>query len=117
MPTATRRLALAVLVLLASVAAHAGKQDFVLVNRTGLIIAELYVSASDTNDWEEDVLGRDVLAHGESVTITFDTRAQQCLYDIKTVDEDGDESMWTEIDLCRATRVTLKPKAVAEIAD
>lgn len=117
MPTATRRLVLAALVLCASVVVHAGKQDFVLVNRTGLTIAELYVSSSDTEDWEEDVLGRDVLAHGESVRITFDKRAQQCLHDIKTVDEDGDELVWTEIDLCRATRVTLKPKAVAEIAD
>lgn len=93
----------------------AGKQDFVLANRTGLTIDELYVSASDTDDWEEDVLGRDVLPNGESVTIRFAPDARQCSYDLKVVDEDGDDLVWTDIDLCKAVTVTLKPKGIAEI--
>lgn len=117
MPTFARAALATALVICASVFVSAARQDFTLVNQTGLTISELYVSSSATTDWEEDVLGRDVLAHGESVKITFDKRERECLYDIKTVDEDGDELMWTEIDLCRASRVTLRPKGRAEIAD
>ena len=93
----------------------AGKQDFVLVNKTGLTVYEFYVSSSKTNDWEEDVLGQDVLEHGQSVTIRFTAAEKQCLYDMKTVDEDGDELFWTGINLCKASKVTLKPKAMVEI--
>ena len=97
------------------VPAVAGKQDFVLVNKTGLTISEVYVSASKSNEWEEDVLGRDVLEDDTYVTIRFTGAEKQCTFDIKIVDEDGDELFWTNIDLCRAERVTLKPKAVAII--
>lgn len=107
----------AVLALAAGVAAHQGKQDFVLVNKAGLVIAELYVAPSESDEWEEDVLGKDVLNQGESVTITFDKRAKACVYDIKTVDEDGDSVEWTGIDLCKAREVTIKPKGYADIRD
>lgn len=73
--------------------------DFKLLNRTGLTIDELYISANTVNDWEEDVLGRDVLADGESVTIHFDRYESSRLWDIKIVDEDGDEYEWFEIPL------------------
>src|SRR5215213_5597937 len=48
-----------------------GKQDFTLVNQTGVSINELYVSPHTTNEWEEDILGQDTLANGDSVDITF----------------------------------------------
>ncbi len=41
--------------------------DFTLLNKTGLTISELYLSSAHSTDWEEDVLGRDVLKNGESV--------------------------------------------------
>ena len=106
---------LAIAVLAATVPLAAGKQDFVLVNKTGLTIAEFYVSSAKTNDWEEDVLGQDVLADDAQVTIRFTGAETQCSFDIKIVDEDGDELFWTGIDLCKAEKVTLKPKGVAVI--
>lgn len=117
MKRTTRILALAttLLVITASAALFAGKQDFVLANKTGLTIAEVYVSASDTDNWEEDVLGQDVLEDEQSVKIRFATGATQCTFDLKIVDEDGDDLFWTDIDLCKASRVTLKPKGKAEI--
>jgi phosphoribosyl-AMP cyclohydrolase len=42
-----------------------GKQDFTLHNKTGYTISEVYVSAANTDDWEEDVLGDDVLNSGQ----------------------------------------------------
>jgi hypothetical protein len=90
-----------------SVSAWAGFQDFTLVNRTGVTINEFYVSAVDTNDWEEDVLGLEVLGNGESVKIRFSWSESQCNWDFLVVDEDEDEIVWEGIDLCRYNKVFL----------
>ena len=82
--------------------------DFELLNRTGLIIAELYVSPSDDNAWGEDVLGKDILKAGESVEIAFSRRETKCTWDLKIVDEDDDDVIWTDIDLCKASHITLR---------
>jgi hypothetical protein len=44
--------------------AGAGTQDFLLVNDTGVEIFYLYVSETNNESWEEDVLGEDVLPYG-----------------------------------------------------
>jgi hypothetical protein len=99
------------------IVAQQSKLDFTLLNRTGVVIAELYVSPDDKDDWEEDVLGRDVLKHNESLDITFGRTEKSCDWDLKIVDEDGDEIEWDSLDLCAASHITLlyqnnKPTAV-----
>jgi hypothetical protein len=88
-------------------AVSAGKQDFDLVNATGYVISEVYVAPSSSNEWEEDVMGRDVLGVGETVTIEFAPRQKACNYDIKVVWDDGDEAFWQGFDLCTVSEVTL----------
>lgn len=85
-----------------------GKQDFTLVNKTGLTVSELYVSASDDEEWGEDVLGADVLSDGEKVKIEFVGKEKQCVWDLKIVDDEEDEVVWDEINLCKAQEITLK---------
>jgi hypothetical protein len=101
----------------ASVAAFSGDQDFVLINKTGLVIDELYVSPTKVNEWEEDVLGVDTLANGAKVHVKFSREETECIWDLKIVDEDGDEVVWNRIDLCKAEEITLlyqnnKPTAI-----
>jgi hypothetical protein len=79
---------------------QAGAQDFVLVNGTGYTIAEVYVSTTRTNDWEEDVLGQSVLGDGGRATIRFDRSEDSCLWDMKVVFADGDSAEWTGFNLC-----------------
>ncbi|TLM65557.1 MAG: hypothetical protein FDZ69_09335 [Deltaproteobacteria bacterium] len=62
--------------------ALAGFQDFTLGNRTGTVIDELYISASDVDDWAEN----------------------QCQWDFLVSDEDGDEIIWEAIDLSAPAR-------------
>jgi hypothetical protein len=116
-----RKFAIALFVLAASlstpVVAQQSKLDFTLLNRTGLTIQELYVSPDESDEWEEDVLGRDVLKHSESVDITFSRTEKSCDWDLKIKDEDGDEIEWDSLDLCAASHITLlyqnnKPTAV-----
>jgi hypothetical protein len=56
-------------------------------------IYHVYISAADESDWGDDLLGdTDVLETGETVRFTFLSTGR---YDIKVIDEDGDECiMW-----------------------
>jgi hypothetical protein len=98
-------------------ASQAKNLDFKLVNKTGLTIESVFLSDSKTTKWGEDVMGRDVLDDNESVDITFSSRETECLWDLKIVDEDKDDVIWTKLDLCKAEEITLmykdhKPTAV-----
>jgi len=89
-----------------AVKAHAGTQDFVLVNDTGVTIHNLFISESNKEEWEEDVLGEDVLEDGDSVGITFKGK-KACKWDLMVKDEDGEGIYWRKVDLCSVSRVVL----------
>jgi hypothetical protein len=95
-------------ILLMPAVASAGDQDFTLVNRTGVAISELYISSAKTDDWEEDVLGQDVLADGASVHITFSPKERASKWDLKIVDADGDEVTWEGLNLKEISKVILR---------
>ncbi|HEX8748389.1 MAG TPA: hypothetical protein VF717_14530 [Pyrinomonadaceae bacterium] len=101
---------LAVSALFSSAAFAQGKQDFTLVNKTGVEIHELYVSPHSTDDWEEDVLGQDTLSNGDSVEITFPTREKAKMWDLKIVDGKGNSIEWENLNLLEISKVTLHYK-------
>jgi opacity protein-like surface antigen len=90
-------------------AAYAAAQDFTIHNGTGHTVVTLNVSATSSNQWGPDLLGRDVLANGESAEITFDRNEGQCDWDIRATYDDGDTSDWRGINLCETTDVNLTP--------
>lgn len=114
--------ALAICAVVASLSAPTiaqSKLDFTLKNDTGLTIAELYVSPNTSEDWEEDVLGKDVLEHGASLDIAFSRTEKTCLWDLKIIDDDDDAVEWESLDLCKASHITLmykggKPTAIVK---
>ena len=103
-------LAVIALFVTATAFARAGKQDFMLHNATGVEIHELYVSPHTSNDWEEDILGKDTLADGESVKITFEDREKHVHWDLKVVDGKGNSIEWTDLNLVEISEVTLHYK-------
>ncbi len=108
------------LVAVASVTVTAAQRrnlDFTLVNKTGVDIMEVYLSPTSDNEWGEDVMGKDILANGEKVDITFSSAETECNWDLKIVDEDDDDIIWTKLNLCTANEITLlyegkKPTAI-----
>lgn len=70
--------------------ASAESVTFTLVNSTSRVLEEFYASPPSTDDWEEDILGVDVLAPGESTRITINDGREDCLYDFKGVLGPGD---------------------------
>jgi len=84
-----------------------GKQDFTLHNATGVEIHKLFVSPHKSDDWEEDILGRDTLADGESVDITFSPREKPAHWDLKVEDKEGNNIVWESLNLLDISEVTL----------
>ena len=117
-----KRLIGLLVILSACAAVFAGDQDFILVNETGLTIDQFYCSPTTTKEWEEDVLGVDILKDGEKVEIKFSRAEEACDWDLMIVDEEGDKIYWTEINLCEAEEITLyyedgKPTALIKNVD
>jgi hypothetical protein len=96
--------------LLISTVFAQGKQDFILHNETGVEINSLYVSAHSTDNWEEDILGRDTLPSGESVTITFSPKEKAAMWDLKVTDSGGNSIEWESLNLMEISEVTLHYK-------
>ena len=92
----------------------AGSQDFTLVNATGVTIVEFYIAPSATDNWEEDVLGVDMLATGDSVDISFSPTEDAEEWDMRTVDSDGDVVVWRGLLLNNLVQVTLGYTAANE---
>ena len=84
-----------------------GKQDFTLHNATDVEFHSLHVSPHSTDDWEEDVLGKDKLAPGESVKVVFEDHEKHGHWDLKVTDKNGDSLEWFDLNLLEIDEVTL----------
>ena len=82
-------------------------QNFTLTNNTGHVLTTLNVSASNDNAWGPDILGRDVLANGESAEITFPRAETACNWDIRATYDDGGTTDNRGVNLCETTTVTM----------
>jgi hypothetical protein len=100
----------AALMIVASPAVMAGDQDFTLVNHTGVEIHKFYTSPHSSDDWEEDVLGEDTLADGESFEVSFPKRAKSAHWDIRVEDDKGNAITFTDINLKETSEVVLHYK-------
>jgi len=88
--------------------ADEAKQDFRLVNRTGYELKEIYVSPSKSDDWQEDILGKEVLEDGKAANIHFSRQARTFNWDLKVVyTDDSSKAVWSDIDLCAVEKITI----------
>jgi hypothetical protein len=74
-----------------------------IINATGVTMTHFYASNSGQNDWEEDILGQDVLRSGASVMVNIDDGSGACIYDFKARFADGDELERYRINVCQIT--------------
>lgn len=94
--------------LFTATSAIAAQQDFSVVNRTGHVVVQLNVSPSSETRWGPDILGREVLANGETAQVSFDRPDSICMWDIRVTYSDGDTGDWRQVDLCEVGEVTLE---------
>ena len=90
----------ALAVCLSSAPASALDRRIVIINDTSYDIVEFYGSHVDAKTWEEDILGRDILRAGESVSVNFDDGTGYCMFDFRAVFSDGDVLIRERINVC-----------------
>ena len=90
---------IAVLLLSALAApAFAAKATVKVINQSKWEIHHLFLSSSSEAEWGPDQLDDELLDKGEQITLTGIPCDE---YDLKVVDEDGDECVIEAVDRCR----------------
>jgi hypothetical protein len=102
-------LAAVFVLLFASVAAHAATIS--IRNNTGIDIWYLYISSSGTRNWEEDVLGNDILEAGE--TLRVNVRGSYRMFDLRVEDSSGNSIDFFEFP-GNTTQITLRRDGSAD---
>lgn len=80
---------------------------FMLDNKSSSDIQEFYASPVNVDNWEEDILGQDILEAGNFARITIGDGRSVCSYDLKVVFSDGEEMEEREINLCETGSYTV----------
>ena len=75
-------------------------------NRTGWTMLRFYASDSRSDDWEEDILGSDVLESGQDGRINIDDGSGACIYDFKAEFTNGQELTRSRINVCEVSEYT-----------
>jgi hypothetical protein len=82
--------------------------DFALTNFTGTPIRDIYISPSDSANWEENVLGQNELRDGDTVNISFSSEEKAVLWDIKVDDASGHFAVWKNLTLTNLSSIKLR---------
>ena len=89
-------------------AAPAFAEDLVfdLINSSTANLQELYVSAEESDNWGDDILGMDVLGAGEQGAVTIADGATVCSYDMQFVMDNG-VTLEGTANLCETNKFTI----------
>jgi hypothetical protein len=79
---------------------------FTLDNFTGYTLRGIYISPSDSAQWEENILGSDVVAEGNSVIVRFSPDEKVALWDLR-IETRRRSAEWKGLDLRDASKLTL----------
>jgi len=94
--------------LFAASSLFASKENLIIVNHVNKSIHRIYVSEARAGQWQDDLLGEDVIIPGETVKVTFENRHRACVWDVKVVDLDGVEYAYPSVNLCELSTITVK---------
>ena len=92
------RLALATLTLLFAASTLAADYYVDITNKTGYTIMYMYISPGKAKNWEEDVLGKNVLRNGATQRVNLNGYNSSIFY-IRLEDQDGDSYTFWNVDV------------------
>ncbi len=96
----------AVIMAGACATAFAKDRTVTVINKTGFTMVAFHASAVGTNDWEENILGKDALPAGENVELDIDDGSGACRFDFKGVFKGGAEAVLAKVNVCEISDVT-----------
>jgi hypothetical protein len=76
-------------------------------NKTQSVMTEFYASNSGTQNWQEDILGEQVVASGDTVTINIDDGSGFCKFDFRAVFDDASEVISADNNVCELSDFNL----------
>lgn len=79
------------------------------INETDVSLVRLYVSNALVEEWGEDILRGPEVRPGQSVVLVVGDDSGACMFDIKALYADGNESIAYGIDICATDYLTLTP--------
>ncbi|HMQ78701.1 MAG TPA: hypothetical protein PKE39_02330 [Ignavibacteria bacterium] len=86
----------------------AQSQNFSMVNNTGMILVDVFISPSASDNWGSDVIPKDMILDGETFDFTFTgIDPEHCSWDILFTADDGNKYYMRGVDLCSITTITL----------
>ncbi len=93
--------------------ALADEWDFVLTNDTGKEIKTIALSPTGANQWQANKVAADIQKTGPikpagRSTIHFEKSADQCKFDVRATFSDDTTQIWTAINVCDDSYVTLR---------
>jgi hypothetical protein len=89
--------------------AEAANRKVDIINKTGKQLKHFYASNTGSSNWEEDMLGRDVLDDGETFEADIDDGTGTCRYDLKGVLASGQEIIKKNVNVCQISTFTFLP--------
>lgn len=96
--------------------AMADDWDFVLINNAGKAIKTVEIAPTGTTTWQANKVDPDfkkddtTVKQGARMTVHFD-KGTGCKYDVKLNFTDGSNGVWTGINVCDNSYVTVKYSA------
>lgn len=96
-----RAVAVAAVTASAPVQSRDGRNRRVRIhNNTGWTMLRFYASNTSRSDWEEDILGDDVLANNASIVMNIDDGTGACLFDFKAEFTNGQSLIRNNVNVC-----------------
>lgn len=86
--------------------ARAADRHVEIINKTGRTMTSFYASRVGAKTWEEDILGQDTLANGDTVTVNINDGSGACKFDFKAEFEGGGSVEKGNIDVCSISTFT-----------
>ena len=69
-------------------------------NNTGWTMLRFFASNTSRSDWEEDILGDEVLANNASIVMNIDDGTGACLFDFKAEFTNGQNLIRNNVNVC-----------------
>lgn len=75
-------------------------------NKSKDVMVAFYASNTGTSSWEEDILGADVLASGDSLDVDIDDGTGACRFDLRADYQDGSKAIQENFNVCTESSIT-----------
>ena len=79
-----------------------------IINASGVTVNSFQASNTRRNSWEEDILGKSVLPHGQSIMVNINDGTGACMFDFRAVLTNGRKVESYGMNVCQISSYTIR---------